>query len=231
VIDVQELFEALRYTLPVIYHNALNTFAVLLAKLVRNEITAEEFQRGIDTDPALLGMFLDLAGKNVHLQNTLLSFGEGSQIGDVRVNDIAGGDMVKFAINSYPQAQSLPYKEAERRRMLGNLLYAQLVPVFQLVILSGPRVGEMIPLTSSRTVVGRSSDTDIPIEDPLLSRSHFAVNWDIIRKVFVLVDFGSANGVLINDEFVKEQRVLMDGDSITAGITKMVFKKIHSPPE
>lgn len=83
----------------------------------------------------------------------------------------------------------------------------------------------------SEVVIGRSSDCQITIEDPLISRRHAQV---ILRdqSAFVM-DLGSRNGVRVNGRLVKGEQLLNDGDRIRLGTQELVFSvvaRVDRPP-
>jgi diguanylate cyclase (GGDEF)-like protein len=84
-----------------------------------------------------------------------------------------------------------------------------------LVFIAGLSVGEKIPLSKDRMVIGRQSDSDICLDDVLVSRHHAEI---VTRPdgVMVLRDLESRNGTLCNDQRITE-RVLQEGDVIWIG--------------
>jgi hypothetical protein len=76
----------------------------------------------------------------------------------------------------------------------------------------------------AEVVIGRSSDCQITIDDPLISRRHASV----VRRgeaAFVL-DLGSRNGVRVNGRLVKSEQQLQDGDRIRLGTQELVFSVV-----
>ncbi|MBI3597263.1 MAG: GGDEF domain-containing protein [Nitrospirae bacterium] len=84
-----------------------------------------------------------------------------------------------------------------------------------LVVVAGPVIGEKFPLDKERMVIGRHQDTEIPIDDPMVSRKHAEVVREADGTV-VLRDLDSKNGTFFNDVKVRE-RVLMEGDLLRVG--------------
>jgi diguanylate cyclase (GGDEF)-like protein len=84
-----------------------------------------------------------------------------------------------------------------------------------LVVVAGPVIGEKFPLAKERMVIGRQQDTEIPIDDPLISRKHAEVVREADGTV-VLRDLDSKNGTFFNDVKVRE-RVLVEGDLLRVG--------------
>lgn len=100
-----------------------------------------------------------------------------------------------------------------------------LPPLFQLRVVDGPYAGKVFPLSNTRMTVGRSSDCDIPLSEPSLSRTHCALQWDSVQRGFVAIDFRACNPMLINGEVLRDQRLLQVGDALTFGVTVMVFER------
>jgi uncharacterized Zn finger protein (UPF0148 family) len=76
------------------------------------------------------------------------------------------------------------------------------------------------------TILGRSPDCHVTIEDPLVSRQHAKV---ILQgdEVF-LEDLGSRNGLRINNRTIKGTVRLSDGDRIRIGTQELVFCRVTS---
>ena len=72
------------------------------------------------------------------------------------------------------------------------------------------------------TVIGRSSECDIVVGDPNVSRRHAEVRR--IGRGFSLVDLGSTNGTEVNGQRVTETS-LMNGDVIGVGTTQITFER------
>lgn len=76
-------------------------------------------------------------------------------------------------------------------------------------------------LHPGETILGRSPDCHVTIEDPLVSRQHAKV---VLRdNAAFLEDLGSRNGVRVNNRPVKGSQVLTDGDRIRIGTQELVF--------
>ncbi len=70
--------------------------------------------------------------------------------------------------------------------------------------------------------LGRLPESDVVVDDPGASRQHARIGNS--NGEFVLVDLGSTNGTLVNDEPIGE-RTLQDGDRITIGETVLEFRR------
>src|SRR5207302_3768137 len=75
-------------------------------------------------------------------------------------------------------------------------------------------------LDRDRLTLGRLKESDVPLPDPGASRRHAEVRRS--GEDYVLVDLGSTNGTMVNDQAVSEQP-LRQGDRITIGRTVLEF--------
>lgn len=87
----------------------------------------------------------------------------------------------------------------------------------RLVIIEGQEKGRVIPLKGGTAIIGRSKG-DILIQDPRISRSHVALNFDAERQILSFTDLKSLNGTLVNGEQVRSAE-LKDGDKLQVGDT------------
>ena len=79
-------------------------------------------------------------------------------------------------------------------------------------------------LPPGETLLGRSPDCHVTIEDPLVSRQHAKV---VLRgEEAFLEDMGSRNGVRVNNRQVKTSQLLIDGDRIRIGTQELVFCRV-----
>ncbi len=76
-------------------------------------------------------------------------------------------------------------------------------------------------LAPGETVIGRSPECHITIDDPLLSRQHARIV--VNNGVAVLHDLGSRNGSRVNGRLLVEPTPLNDGDRIRLGTQELVF--------
>ena len=85
--------------------------------------------------------------------------------------------------------------------------------------------GHAYPLLGALTIVGRGTDVDVVIDDPGVSRRHaeIRVTTDGPRLVAHIRDLGSTNGTFIDGSRVTGA-VLTDGNGITMGRTRLVFR-------
>jgi pSer/pThr/pTyr-binding forkhead associated (FHA) protein len=82
--------------------------------------------------------------------------------------------------------------------------------------------GQRHELTSTRAVLGRSKDCDVPVPDPNVSRRHAEVRQN--GSEYTLVDLESTNGIEVDGRRVKQLK-LEDGTRFTIGSTEIVFSQ------
>lgn len=89
-----------------------------------------------------------------------------------------------------------------------------------LVFLSGELIAVPIPLDREEVILGRALEADVRVNDTKVSRRHAKINKvfnnDTNQSEYVLTDFGSRNGILVNGQKVMKE-VLQNGDKITIG--------------
>ena len=82
--------------------------------------------------------------------------------------------------------------------------------------------GRVVPVTTSRVVIGRSRECDVRVDDGNVSRRHCEVAQES-PTTWVVFDLGSTNGTEVNGRKVSRRTRLDDGDRITVGGTELVF--------
>ena len=90
----------------------------------------------------------------------------------------------------------------------------------QLVVASGSRVGQVIPIIGNRFVIGRAEDCNLKPRSELISRYHceiFLEDGDVFVR-----DMGSKNGVFLNDRQITETNELKNGDKLAIGPLEFV---------
>ncbi len=91
-----------------------------------------------------------------------------------------------------------------------------------LVVVSRNQFGQSCVMPDTPLVVGRQTDCDLVIHDPLLSRRHFQVTRDADGE-YLLEDLGSKNATFLNARQVQAPERLHYGDRIVAGDTVLRF--------
>ena len=92
----------------------------------------------------------------------------------------------------------------------------------RLRVLAGAGAPNEIPLTREVLTIGRSSSSDIRLDDTGVSRRHAEVRLE--GDDVVLVDVGSTNGTNVNGRGVEHAR-LSPGDRIELGRTVLVYER------
>ncbi len=89
-----------------------------------------------------------------------------------------------------------------------------------LVFLSGELIAVPIPLEREEVILGRALEADVRVNDTKVSRRHAKINKIVNDETnaveYVLTDFGSRSGILVNGQRVTRE-VLQNGDKITIG--------------
>jgi hypothetical protein len=82
--------------------------------------------------------------------------------------------------------------------------------------------GERHEVRKRRTVIGRSKDCDLQLNDPNVSRRHAELRQE--GTAYWIVDLDSTNGIEINGRRAKRAK-LDPGDTVTIGSTDLVFDR------
>lgn len=90
------------------------------------------------------------------------------------------------------------------------------------LILLSPEGAKTFELSEKITTLGRTPASTIMVDDNACSRKHCMIKKE--QDTYSIVDLGSANGILVNGEKVKEQTLHHD-DRVKIGQTVLVFKE------
>ncbi|MCP3105070.1 FHA domain-containing protein, partial [Myxococcus sp. K15C18031901] len=96
---------------------------------------------------------------------------------------------------------------------------------FQLTISEGKDAGKEFVFDQDSVLIGRTSECDVVLYDPGVSRRHCRLFLD--GESYSVEDQGSANGTLLNGSAVQTQ-ALEDGDKLTLGPVTFVFTLMTS---
>lgn len=99
-----------------------------------------------------------------------------------------------------------------------------------LMIHSGEKAGQRWTIQKDEVTLGRGNECDLLLPEPQVSRQHVQIRAE--GNHYVLVDLESKNGTWINNQQVKGERVLHDGDEINIGlaVTLMFFESEATAP-
>ncbi len=98
--------------------------------------------------------------------------------------------------------------------------------VAQMRIESGPDAGKVFPLHAGVSSIGRDKGATVTLADPLVSKHHARV---AISNVIEIIDSGSANGTLVEDQAV-DRVVIAPSDRITLGDTVLTIERTSAAP-
>ena len=87
--------------------------------------------------------------------------------------------------------------------------------------------GETIRLAAGTNILGRDPDARMIIDAPDVSRQHARIT--IRGDDASIEDLGSKNGTFVGGKRIEEPTPLRDGDEITVGRTRLVFRRMRRP--
>lgn len=96
--DPQELATQLSGLLPPTYQPLIQTLSDLLASHLRAGADSSAQGHPLSLPDQLQPLVAALAGKQIHTSDAVIAFGANSQMGDVTVRDVAGGDIIRFRV-------------------------------------------------------------------------------------------------------------------------------------
>src|SRR5262249_40544583 len=82
----------------------------------------------------------------------------------------------------------------------------------------------LLPLPADRCTVGSSSDSDLMIDEPSVSRTH--VLFEQLGAAWFVEDLGSRNGTYVNGQRITGRRVVEPGDEIRLGLVRVVLRGV-----
>ena len=94
-----------------------------------------------------------------------------------------------------------------------------------LVVTGGNLKGQRFTIYQNNVLIGRTSESDVRIQDPAISRRHARLRY--ARGQWFIQDQDSASGVYVNEARVSATR-LQTGDILRLGETKMRFQAQQS---
>lgn len=103
VMPIDDIENALRQNLPTELHSVIPALAQLLADLESGVATPTAAQGRLTADQRLSTALRNLASHRVEIGSKVISF-DGTQAGDVSIDDVAGRDVIKLNVNYAPTA-------------------------------------------------------------------------------------------------------------------------------
>ncbi len=88
----------------------------------------------------------------------------------------------------------------------------------KLVITSGKSAGQVVPVTVQRFFIGRAEDCQLRPNTDLVSRHHCVIT--VEDGLVTIRDLGSRNGTLVNEERIRGEEELKNGDKVAVGPLK-----------
>jgi predicted component of type VI protein secretion system len=92
---------------------------------------------------------------------------------------------------------------------------------------AGGAAPRSVPLAGERTVVGRSPDADLTLDDEAVSWNHLEI--EARGQVLMANDLDSRNGTALNGEPLDRPRRLRDGDTLIVGGHRLEISTAGSP--
>jgi pSer/pThr/pTyr-binding forkhead associated (FHA) protein len=98
-----------------------------------------------------------------------------------------------------------------------------------LVVTKGPSEGRHLALQDHELVlIGRDDECTFQVLDDQVSRRHLQIKRESGRG-HAAIDFGSANGVLVNGTRIEGPTGLANGDTIDIGNTRIIYSSTDYP--
>lgn len=109
--------------------------------------------------------------------------------------------------------QPRPTKVAKRQKVTGS----------KIVVIEGPLIGTIIPLTNVQITIGRAPDSTLVIDDDYASSRHARVYPS--EGSWVVEDLGSTNGTWIDRTRITSPTVLPVGAPLRVGRTTLQIQR------
>jgi len=92
-----------------------------------------------------------------------------------------------------------------------------------IIITSGGKQGEFLPLGRRISVIGRGEALPLQVLDDLVSRKHLRIRFDDVTHRYYAEDLGSKHGTFVNRRRLDAEQALSEGDEILIGQTTLLF--------
>lgn len=106
--NTADIETTLQAALPAHLSGAAPELARLLNELAEHQLSTKDAQRQVAASGGLRDALEVLAGQTLSVSNAAISFGAGTQTGDITIGDVAGGDLIKVNLNVYYAAPAAP---------------------------------------------------------------------------------------------------------------------------
>jgi len=158
-----------------------------------------------------------------------LGSANGTFVNDRRLEDpfpLAHGDIIRLYVPILNFSAMVTDEDQESARKTGSLIVPPVGGAARLSVTSGAQEGHEFILALDTMTVGRTTQDktwDIALQDRSVSRPHCRFTKQ--EKGWSVMDLGSANGTAVNGVPVTgEARTLKDGDVLSIGETKLLFR-------
>lgn len=95
-----------------------------------------------------------------------------------------------------------------------------------LVVTAGVDSGREFLLIPSPMKIGRHIENYINLTDPKVSREHALLEYNSVKKQFILKDLNSTNGTYLNGQRISKEERVKPGDTIKIGDTTLEMNTI-----
>lgn len=101
MVQAYDIEQALKQALPSEMQGQVKQLAQIIADRANRRSTTSIATQQLNSSEDIQDAFLHLAGETINASGTVLTFGAGSQMGDISIRDLAGRDVVNFNIHVY----------------------------------------------------------------------------------------------------------------------------------
>lgn len=109
----ESLEDSLYSLLPKDQHASVPLIATIITNAATGLISADQAKEIVGTSAGTAQTIQALAGKEVAVANATISFGQGNQLGDVQIRDVAGNNITHFTINIQAPPAEAPRRPAD----------------------------------------------------------------------------------------------------------------------
>ncbi len=92
------------------------------------------------------------------------------------------------------------------------------------IVTAGPDQGSMVRVDEGKVLIGRHETCQLRLKDDRVSNKHLEIRFESADKVYRIKDLQSTNGSVLNSDRLTHERTLSQGDEITLGSTRLLFR-------